>query len=58
MYKPSEFRYTERNVRGLALLVAAEDKKDAENINIDDLRLSAHISEPSDQEDDPISSDF
>ena len=58
VYKPSAFRYTEKNVRGLALLVAAEDRKDAENINIDDLRLSAHLSEPSDQEDDPLNSDF
>ena len=44
-YKPSMFRYTERNFRGLALLMAAEDTKNAENINIDDLRLSAPISD-------------
>ena len=54
-YKPSVFRYTERNVRGLALLVAAEDKEKTENINVDNLRHS--ISETSDQEDDPNASD-
>ena len=51
-YKPSVFRYTERNVRGLALLMAAEDRKNAENINIDDLRLSAPISDSSADDDD------
>ena len=56
-YKPSQFRYTERNVRGLALLVAAEDRDKTENINIDDLRLSVDNNETSDQEDDPNVSD-
>ena len=32
-YKPSAFKYTQRNVRGLALLVTAEERKKSENIN-------------------------
>ena len=40
-YKPSVYGYTERKARGLALLVASDDKKHTENINITDLRLSA-----------------
>ena len=39
-YKPTVFKYTERNVRGLALLVTAEERKNSENINLDDIRLS------------------
>ena len=39
-YKPTVFKYTERNVRGLALLVTTEDRKKSENINLDDIRLS------------------
>ena len=38
-YKPSAFKYTERSVRGLALLVTAEDRKNSEKINIDEVRL-------------------
>ena len=51
-------RYTERNVRGLALLVSAEDKEKTENINVDDFRHSISNSETSDQEDDLIVSDI
>ena len=39
-YKPTVFKYTERNVRGLALLVTAEERQNSENINLDDIRLS------------------
>ena len=56
-YKPSVFRYTERNVRDPALLVAAEDKGKTENINVDDLGHLIGNSETSDQEDDPNVSD-
>ena len=39
-YRPSDYKYIERNVRGLALLITAEDRKSTENINIDNVRLS------------------
>ena len=39
-YSPTVNKYTERNVRGLALLITAEERKETENINIDDYRFS------------------
>ena len=45
-YKPTVFKYTERNVRGLALLVTAEERKNSENINLDDIRLSTKQRKP------------
>ena len=37
--RPSKYKYQERNVRGLALLVKAEEIDNYENINVDELRL-------------------
>ena len=36
---PSATKYTERNVRGLALLIIAEERKETEDLNIDELRF-------------------
>ena len=38
-YIPSATKYTERNVRGLALLITAEERKETEDLNIDELRF-------------------
>ena len=37
-YRPGEYKYIERSVRGLALLVTSEDRKKSEEIDIDVLR--------------------
>ena len=38
-YEPNVYKYLERNVRGLAMLVTVEERKNLESINLDDLRL-------------------
>ena len=55
-YRPSDYKYIERNVRGLALLITAEDRKSTENINIDNVRLSMKKSckNPNEAEDERI----
>ena len=37
---PSVFKYTERNVRGLALLVKAEERSEIEDIDLDEVRFA------------------
>ena len=39
-HKPSVFKYAKRNVRGLALIITAEEKKKTESFKIDDARLA------------------
>ena len=36
---PSATKYTERNDRGLALLITAEERKETEDLNVDELRF-------------------
>ena len=45
----NHFKYTERNVRGLALLVKAEERQDFENVNFDMNRLEARIVSDTDE---------
>ena len=40
-YEPQPFKYAERNVRGLALVVTAEERKQTEAIDIDDFKTNA-----------------
>ena len=47
--RPTTYKYTERNVRGLALLIKAEEIDNCENIDLDQLRLE---SRPGGEEDD------
>ena len=49
-YKPSVSKYAERNVRGLALIITDEEKKEAESFKIDDARL-AFNRKPKEQDD-------
>ena len=52
-YKKSKlYKYTERNVRGLALLVTKEEREKSENINLDDIRLSVTNRDRSDASDE------
>ena len=37
---PSPFKYTERNVRNLALVVTAQEAKEVEEINLDEIRFN------------------
>ena len=41
MLRPTTYKYTERNVRGLALLIKAEEIDNCENIDLDQLRLES-----------------
>ena len=39
-YSESPYKYAERNVRGLALLITAQEKRDTEGVDTDKLRTS------------------
>ena len=55
-YSESPYKYAERNVRGLALLITAQEKRDIEGVDIDILRTSPwlynkdHTEENNDEE--------
>ena len=41
--KPNVFKYAERNVRGLALLVKSEERPELEDIDLDQIRFAANV---------------
>ena len=47
---PSPYKYAERNVRNLALVVTAQECKEVETINLDDIRFNKDKGKPIDEE--------
>ena len=44
-YKASPYKYAERNVRGLALVMTAQERNDVENIDLDAVRFDKKVDE-------------
>ena len=49
---PMHYKYAERNVRGLALVVTAQERKEIESIDLDDLRFNKQVENVSNNSDD------
>ena len=49
-YQAKPYKYAERNVRGLALIVTAQERKDVEGIDVDEIRFDKNIEVSDDDE--------
>ena len=49
-YQAKPYKYAERNVRGLALIVTAQERKDVEGIEVDEIRFDKNIEVSDDDE--------
>ena len=60
-YQTMPYKYAERNVRGLALVVTAQERKDIEEVDLDEIRFKKRNdvsdTEESNSEDEPIGSE-
>ena len=57
-YLPTVTKYTERNVRGLALLVSAEERNEAGSKNVDYMRFTSVVSRSEEDGQDEAEDDF
>ena len=49
---PMPYKFAERNVRGLALVITAQEREEVESVNLDDLRSDKQIETVSNRTDD------